>query len=295
AEAGDHARARRPPAGGGRPLGRVALADAAGPRRRSARAPHAHLRRHRRAGVLPRARGPRRRHDQRAPRRGLRRQPRPARVRPGAPPRRQAPRPRHRARGGRPGAAPPARALARARGGGDRARAVRVAVDPAIQARQGQGMNKTFGNDDARSTAAGLPDIQVAALDARHLEVLARASGARRAVEIGTLGGYSGVAILRGLAADGELDTIDSEPRHAEVARESFRRAGFADRARVHVGLALDVLPRLERRGPFDLVFIDADKEGYPRYLDWAAQNLRPGGIVLLDNAFLFGDLPEAP
>src|SRR6185312_2849710 len=143
-----------------------------------------------------------------------RRQPRPARVRPGAPPRRQAPRPRHRARGGRPGAAPPARALARARGGGDRA--VRVAVDPAIQARQGQGMNKTFGNDDARlaewlletyapedevlaeirarSTAAGLPDIQVAALDARHLEVLARASGARRAVEIGTLGGYSGVA-----------------------------------------------------------------------------------------------------
>jgi len=178
-------------------------------------------------------------------------------------------------------------------------------------------MNKTFGNDDARvagwlletyapedetlaeirarSAAAGLPDIQVAALDARHLEVLARASGARRAVEIGTLGGYSGVAILRGLAADGELDTIDSEPRHAEVARESFRRAGFADRARVHVGLALDVLPRLERRGPFDLVFIDADKEGYPRYLDWAAQNLRPGGIVLLDNAFLFGHLAEAP
>ncbi len=178
-------------------------------------------------------------------------------------------------------------------------------------------MNKTFGNDDARvaewlyqaygpedevlaeirarSAAAGLPDIQVAALDARHLEVLARAAGARRAVEIGTLGGYSGVSILRGLTADGELDTVDSEPRHAEVARESFRRAGFGERARVHVGLALDVLPRLERRGPFDLVFIDADKEGYPRYLDWAAQNLRPGGIVLLDNAFLFGHLPESP
>jgi caffeoyl-CoA O-methyltransferase len=178
-------------------------------------------------------------------------------------------------------------------------------------------MNKTFGNDDARvaewlhrtyepedevlaeirarSAAAGLPDIQVAALDGRHLEVLARAAGARRAVEIGTLGGYSGVSILRGLTPDGELDTIDSEPRHAEVARESFRRAGFAERARVHVGLALDVLPRLERRGPFDLVFIDADKEGYPRYLDWAAQNLRPGGIVLLDNAFLFGHLPENP
>ena len=178
-------------------------------------------------------------------------------------------------------------------------------------------MNKPFGNADpklsdyvtqvykpedevlaeirARSAAAGLPDIQVAALDGRHLEVIARAAGARRAVEIGTLGGYSGVALLRGMGAEGQLDTVEMSPKHAEVARESFRRAGFADRARVHVGLALDVLPRLERRGPFDLVFIDADKEGYPRYLDWAAQNLRPGGIVLLDNAFLFGHLAEAP
>ena len=178
-------------------------------------------------------------------------------------------------------------------------------------------MNKGFGNDDlhvaewlermyapedevlteirARSAAAGLPDIQVAALDARHLEVLTRAAGARRAVEIGTLGGYSGVAILRGLGETGELDTIDSEPRHAEVARESFQRAGFGARVRVHVGPALDVLPQLVARGPYDLVFIDADKEGYPRYLDWAAENLRPGGLVLLDNAFLFGHLPETP
>jgi caffeoyl-CoA O-methyltransferase len=178
-------------------------------------------------------------------------------------------------------------------------------------------MNKSFGNDDARvaewlsrmyapedeilaeirarSVAAGLPDIQIAALDARHLEVLARASGARRAVEIGTLGGYSGVAILRGLAADGTLDTIESEPRHADVARETFRRAGFAAQARVHVGLAMEVLPALVRGGPYDLVFIDADKEGYPLYLSWAADNLRPGGVVLLDNAFLFGHLPEPP
>jgi caffeoyl-CoA O-methyltransferase len=178
-------------------------------------------------------------------------------------------------------------------------------------------MNKSFGSEDscvaewlsqmyapedevlteirARSAAAGLPDIQVAALDARHLEVLARAAGARRAVEIGTLGGYSGVSILRGLGETGELDTIDSEPRHAEVAHESFRRAGFGERARVHVGPALDVLPKLVARGPYDLVFIDADKEGYPRYLDWAADNLRSGGLVLLDNAFLFGHLPETP
>lgn len=178
-------------------------------------------------------------------------------------------------------------------------------------------MNKGFGNDDpgladyisrlyapedelladvrARSVAAGLPDIQVAPLDARHLEVLARLSGARRAVEIGTLGGYSGIALLRGMGADGQLDTIEIDPRHAEIARESFRRAGFTNCARVHVGRALDVLPGLAPDGPVDLVFIDADKDGYPAYLAWAADNLRPGGLVLLDNAFLFGHLPEKP
>jgi len=178
-------------------------------------------------------------------------------------------------------------------------------------------MNKPFGNADTnlsdyvsrvyapedavlaeirrRSTAAGLPDIQVAALDALHLEVLARAAGARRAVEIGTLGGYSGVALLRGMGPEGQLDTIELSERHADVARESFRRAGVDSRARIHVGAAGDVLPRLAASGPFDLVFIDADKEGYPAYLAWAADNLRSGGIVLLDNAFLFGHLHEAP
>ena len=147
-------------------------------------------------------------------------------------------------------------------------------------------MNKPFGNNDPklsdyvarvyapedevlaeirkRSVAAGLPDIQVAALDAQHLEVLARAARARKAVEIGTLGGYSGVALLRGMEPDGELDTIELSEHHAEVARESFRRAGVAARARIHVGLASEALPRLAARGPYDLVFIDADKEGYP-------------------------------
>jgi caffeoyl-CoA O-methyltransferase len=178
-------------------------------------------------------------------------------------------------------------------------------------------MNKPFGNADprlseyvsrvyapedevlaeirARSAAAGLPDIQVAALDALHLEVIARASVARRAVEIGTLGGYSGVALLRGMGPRGELDTVEMSPKHAEVARESFRRAGVESRARVHVGAAADILPKLATRAPFDLVFIDADKESYAAYTDWAADNLRPGGIVLLDNAFLFGHLPDAP
>jgi caffeoyl-CoA O-methyltransferase len=178
-------------------------------------------------------------------------------------------------------------------------------------------MNKQFGNEDeqlakyvaqvyapeddvladirARSAAAGLPDIQVAALDARHLEVMARIAGARRAVEIGTLGGYSGVALLRGMGAAGTLDTIEIDPRHADLARETFRRAGLGDRARVHVGAATEVLPRLAAGGPYDLVFIDADKQSYPGYLTWAGDNLRPGGIVLLDNAFLFGHLPDKP
>ena len=178
-------------------------------------------------------------------------------------------------------------------------------------------MNKPFGNNDPklsdyvarvyapedevlaeirkRSAAAGLPDIQVAALDAQHLEVLARAAGARKAVEVGTLGGYSGVALLRGMGPDGELDTIELSERHAEVARESFRRAGVGARARIHVGLAGEVLPKLAVRGPFDLVFIDADKKDYPTYLAWAADNLRKGGVVLLDNAFLFGSLADAP
>ncbi len=174
-------------------------------------------------------------------------------------------------------------------------------------------MNKQFGNDDPRLSqyvsdryapeddlmreirercaGAGLPDIQIAALDARHLEVLARAAGARRAVEIGTLGGYSGVAILRGMLPGGILDTFESEAAHARVAEETFRRAKVADRVRIHLGPALETLRAIEPEAPFDLCFIDADKESYARYLDWAAGHLRPGGLVIADNAFLFGEL----
>jgi caffeoyl-CoA O-methyltransferase len=177
-------------------------------------------------------------------------------------------------------------------------------------------MNKQFGNDDPglqqtinqiyqpedevlreireRARTSGLPDIQVAALDARHLEVLVRLAGVRRAVEIGTLAGYSAVAIARGLQPGGMLFTIEADPHHAEVAAETFRRAGVAQSVRLLRGPALQVLPTLESEGPFDLCFIDADKESYDRYLDWASRNLRPGGVVVGDNAFLFGDLKEA-
>jgi len=137
-----------------------------------------------------------------------------------------------------------------------------------------------------RSKSSGLPDIQVARFDGRHLETIARSIGARRIVEIGTLGGYSGVCLARGLASGGRLDTFEYDPLHAEVARESFRRAKVADRVRVHVGKALDLLPRIETDGPVDLVFVDADKESYPAYLDWARANLRAGGMILADNVF---------
>jgi caffeoyl-CoA O-methyltransferase len=145
-----------------------------------------------------------------------------------------------------------------------------------------------------RSAASGLPGIEVGRFDGLHLEVLARASGARRAVEIGTLGGYSGVCLLRGMGPAGRLDTFEREPRHAEVARESFRRAGVADRVRIHVGPALERLGQIEGEGPFDLVFVDADKGGYPAYLAWAEEHLRVGGVVLADNAFGFGHVHES-
>jgi caffeoyl-CoA O-methyltransferase len=123
--------------------------------------------------------------------------------------------------------------------------------------------------------------------------VLARAAGARRGVEIGTLGGYSGVCLLRGMGEHGRLDTFEKDPCHAEIARETFARAGLAGRARIHVGSALERLPAIEGEGPFDLVFIDADKAGYPAYLAWAEEHLRVGGVVLADNTFAFGHVHE--
>lgn len=137
-----------------------------------------------------------------------------------------------------------------------------------------------------RSREAGLPEIAVARFDGRHLEAVARAIGAEKIVEIGTLGGYSGVCLARALPADGRLDTFEFDPKHAEVARESFRRAGFEGRARVHEGPALENLPSIEKDGPFDMVFVDADKTGYPAYGRWAAEHLRPGGVLLADNVF---------
>ncbi len=164
--------------------------------------------------------------------------------------------------------------------------------DPAL----GRWAEETFRPEDAalaeirsRSDAEGLPAIHVGKMDSLHLEVLARLLHARRVVEIGTLAGLSGVALLRGMAPDGVLHTFEFSSQHARVATETFRRNGFAARAVVHVGPALEQLPLIEREGPFDLVFIDADKVNYPNYLSWAERNLRAGGAVVGDNTFGFG------
>jgi predicted O-methyltransferase YrrM len=140
-----------------------------------------------------------------------------------------------------------------------------------------------------RAREAGLRSIQVPAELGRLLGILARAVGARRILEIGTLGGYSAIHLARALPEDGRLITLELDPRHAEVARENLEAAGLSTRAEVRLGRALDVLPSLAAETPFDLAFIDADKETYPAYLDWCLRLVRPGGLIVADNVLRTG------
>ncbi len=142
--------------------------------------------------------------------------------------------------------------------------------------------------------ASGLPQMSINPEDGRFLEFIVAASGARLALEIGTLGGYSGAWIARGLPDDGRLITIELNPEHASVAVNNFRLAGLAERVDIRVGDAHQMLPELSTEGPFDFIFIDAEKMGYPAYLDWALENLQPGGIVAGHNAFGHGDVVNA-
>lgn len=139
------------------------------------------------------------------------------------------------------------------------------------------------------SPKLGLPAINIKPEEGRFLQFLACASGARKAVEIGTLGGYSGIWIAHGLHPGGKLYTLDKESRHAEVARAHFAAAGLSDVTEVLVGDAHSVLLELSDQGPFDFVFIDAEKPGYPAYFDWAIANTRLGGIIAAHNAFRKG------
>lgn len=151
------------------------------------------------------------------------------------------------------------------------------------------------GHDEALARAftvpAGVPAIMVGPSEGRLLALLARLSGAKRAVEVGTLLGYSAIHLLRGMGAGARLWTVEADPAHAELARANLAAAGLAEACEVLLGRGVDVLPSLAAHGPFDLVFLDADKDGYPTYAAWALEHLRPGGVILGDNAFLFGEL----
>lgn len=134
----------------------------------------------------------------------------------------------------------------------------------------------------ADSAAAGLPSIEVSPQSAQLLGLLVRIAGARRVLEIGTLGGYSTICLARAVGADGSVVTLEYEPRHADVARKNLERAGVGDRVQIHVGAALDTLPTLS--GDFDLVFIDADKENNVAYVQAAVELGHPGTVIVVDN-----------
>jgi predicted O-methyltransferase YrrM len=146
------------------------------------------------------------------------------------------------------------------------------------------------------SAAAGLPSIHVAPNQGKLLHFLARLAGARRILEIGTLGGYSTIWLGRALPAGGRLITIEADPRHAEIARGNLARAGLASVVELRMGPALDILPQLaaEDRGPFDLIFIDADKPAYPDYLTWSLKLSRPGSLIVADNVVRKGAVLDA-
>jgi predicted O-methyltransferase YrrM len=138
------------------------------------------------------------------------------------------------------------------------------------------------------SDKAGLPKIAVSAQQGKFLSLLAAATKARSVLEIGTLGGFSTIWLARGVGPDGRVVTLEYEPKHAEVARANIDRAGVGDRVEVIVGAALDTLPTVTG-GPFDLVFIDADKENNAGYLEWALRLTRPGSVVVVDNVIREG------
>lgn len=158
-----------------------------------------------------------------------------------------------------------------------------------VHAGHDAGLEAAFTAPDAE----GIPAIQVGPSEGKFLELLVRLCGATRVVEVGTLAGYSAIHMARGMAPGGKLWTIEYEQRHADIARRNFELAGVAEQVEVRVGAGLDVLPTLEQHGPFDVVFVDADKGNYPGYGRWALANLRAGGLLIGDNAYLFGNLMD--
>ena len=138
----------------------------------------------------------------------------------------------------------------------------------------------------------GLPPIAISADEGRLLQVLLTSISARRVLEVGTLGGYSAICMARSLPNNGKVLSIEIDPKHADFARKYVERAGLSDRIEVQVGRALDVLPALDGQR-FDAMFLDADKEPLPTYFDWALRLVRPGGLIIGDNALWGGRVYE--
>jgi len=145
------------------------------------------------------------------------------------------------------------------------------------------------------NTKAGLPAIDVAPNQGKFLQLLVQLRGARRILEIGTLGGYSSIWMARALPADGHLTTLEFSPKHAEVARANITRAGLEKIVEIRVGPALETLAKMEKEGtePFDLIFIDADKPNNPNYLPWALKFSRPGTLLIGDNIVREGEVAD--
>ena len=143
------------------------------------------------------------------------------------------------------------------------------------------------------SRQAGLPEIQVSPNEAKLLQLLAELVDARSVLEIGTLGGYSAIHFARALPEDGRLVSLEIDERHAEVARENVERAGLSGKVEIRVGDARELLAGIAEggEGPFDVVFIDADKSGYPEYLEWSLRITRPGSLILGDNTVRGGSI----
>jgi predicted O-methyltransferase YrrM len=148
----------------------------------------------------------------------------------------------------------------------------------------------------ADAAAAGLPSIQVSALQGQFLNILAASIGARLILEIGTLGGYSSIWLARALPKDGRLISLELNPEHAKVAQLNLDKAGLGDAAEIRLGAALDTLPRLANEFPhgFDFIFIDADKANLPAYYEWSLKLARPGALVVTDNVVRKGRIVEA-
>jgi predicted O-methyltransferase YrrM len=144
------------------------------------------------------------------------------------------------------------------------------------------------------SAAAGLPDIAVSATQGKLLKLLAQTLAARKILEIGTLGGYSSIWLARGLVPEGRLITLEVDPAHADVARRNLDRAGLGGRVEVRLGPALETLPGLVQVGPFDLIFIDADKQNNADYFKWAVRLSRSGSLIVVDNVVRGGKVADA-